>query len=132
MPWQSKDRCTSKLMYATSKGPKAVRAEIERLGAILDATRAYRAAIIAENRAVNKRCSRPGVKFGECMYNSRFTSKYSNVKLSDIEFKESEAWLNLYYFASEYKQYVQPAKYSLILRWGVAIEKCHPRCKYND
>jgi hypothetical protein len=132
LPWQSKQKCTSKLVYAKSNAPKDVRNEIERLGAILDATRTYRGAVIAENIRINAKCQKPGVVFGICFTSSYAKSMYRNVDVPALEDKESLAWLNLFYFAKEYKQYVQPRQYSTILTWGTAISKCYPKCDYQD
>ena len=131
MPWQSRDKCSSKLVYAKSNAPKDIRNELERLGAVLDATRDYRGLVNASNAQIQKKCQKSG-DFSNCMYQSGRKSKYKGVSVADLENKESLAWLNLYYFAKEWKQYVQASKYSTILTWGIAITKCYPNCKYSD
>jgi hypothetical protein len=133
MPWQSKDKCSSKLVYAKSNAPKDIKNELERLGAVLDATRDFRKLVIREDRQILAKCTKnPGPDFGKCMFDSFQKRTYKTKKGVDLQKEESLAWLNLYYFAKDWKQYVQPAKYSTILTWGAAVEKCYPNCKYND
>ena len=131
MPWQSRDKCSSKLVYAKSNAPKDIKNELERLGAVLDATRDYRFLVHTYNAQTVKMCQKSG-DFSKCMYQSGRKSKYKGVSVADLENKESLAWLELYYFSKEWKQYVQASKYSTILTWGIAISKCYPNCKYSD
>jgi hypothetical protein len=51
--------------------------------------------------------------------------------LKSLELKEIAALKNLYYFAKQYPNYVQPRKLSKVLSWGQSILKCEPNCKFE-
>jgi hypothetical protein len=119
LPWQS-NRCTSNLVYATSNSPKEIKNEIERLGAIVDATHDFR---IASWREYKKCFAGMKVVPAKCIL------KAPNFK--DLESKEISAWKDLYYFAKQYPNYVQPRQLSKVLSWGEAVLKCEPNCQFK-
>jgi hypothetical protein len=122
LPWQKNKKCAEKLVYAVSKSPTSIKNEIERLGAIVDATNAFR---INANTTLNI-CVRNASSFEKIMGCKR---KAPDFKV--LERKEIEAWKSLYFFSKQYPNYVQPQQLSKILVWGEAILKCEPDCEFN-
>ena len=119
LPWQ-RNRCTSKLVYAQSNAPKDIKNEIERLGAIVDATHDYRIASWNQHK--------------KCYAGLKIVPPKCILKMPDfkgLELKEVSAWKNLYFFAKQYPDYVQPRQLSKVLSWGQAILKCEPNCKFK-
>jgi hypothetical protein len=123
LPWQKNKSCTTKLVYAVSKSPTSIKNEIERLGAIVDATNAFR----MKAQTTLTICTRNASSFEKMLECKR---KAPDFKV--LERKEIEAWKSLYFFSKQYPNYVQPQQLSKILVWGEAILKCEPDCEFND
>lgn len=120
-------KCQDGLVYAKESAPTDVRDELERLGATVDAIQAVR---MSEHKKFQDRCvETDGFIAASCILEMTESTTY--VSISELEDRESAAWLQLYYFAKEYKEHVQPQQYSRILSWGEAILKCQPNCEYN-
>ena len=122
LPWQKNKNCKSNLVYAVSKSPTSIKNEIERLGAIVDATNAFR----IKARTTLTICTRNASTFEKAI---ECTRKAPDFKV--LERKEIEAWKSLYYFSKQYPDYVQPQQLSKIFVWGEAILKCEPDCEFS-
>ncbi len=120
-------QCQDDLVYAEKSAPKDIRDEIERLGATVDAIQAVR---MSEYERQQDECPKvDGYIPASCIL-ERIESG-SSATIAELEDRESAAWIQLYYFAKEYREHVQPQQYSRILIWGGAILKCQPTCEYN-